>query len=213
VLRPQHAEREPAARRRRLVKRVYIPMPDAAARRALLAHMLAGQPARLSAGDAEALARRTEGYSGSDLAALCREAAMVPLRCGARAPRPAVPGACTGSAAPAALPVQARHVPLDECERRTLPFAKQRVWEAHARLRPALLRGEAALGLRAAAWRAEGAARGRELGAAVSTVSADQVRPIQARDFEVALQAIRPSVGPEQLSAFEEWTRLYGSAG
>ncbi len=55
--------------------------------------------------------------------------------------------------------------------------------------------------------------RGRELGAAVSTVSADQVRPIQARDFEVALQAIRPSVGPEQLAAFEEWTRLYGSAG
>jgi len=86
-VRPQHAERRPAARRRRLVKRVYIPMPDAAARRALLAHMLAGQPARLSAGDAEALARRTEGYSGSDLAALCREAAMVPLRC-ARAPRP-----------------------------------------------------------------------------------------------------------------------------
>lgn len=67
--------------RRRLVKRVYIPMPDATARRALLRHVLAGQPARLSRADVEALVARTERYSGSDLAALCREAAMVPLRC------------------------------------------------------------------------------------------------------------------------------------
>ncbi len=63
------------------MKRVYIPMPDAPARRALLQHVLRGQPARLSHADVEALVRSTEGYSGSDLAALCREAAMVPLRC------------------------------------------------------------------------------------------------------------------------------------
>lgn len=54
---------------------------------------------------------------------------------------------------------------------------------------------------------------GRELGPALSTVSADQVRPIQLRDFDVALQTIRPSVGPEQLAVFEEWTRTYGSSG
>ncbi|KAK9838272.1 hypothetical protein WJX81_001606 [Elliptochloris bilobata] len=127
--RPQELDE---AVRRRLVKRVYIPMPDAAGRRELLWHVLAGQPARLSRADVEALVGRTGGYSGSDLAALCREAAMVPLR---------------------------------------------------------------------------------ELGPALSTVSADQVRPIQLRDFEAALQTIRPSVGPEQLAAFEDWTRAYGSSG
>lgn len=68
------------------MKRVYIPMPDAPARRALLQHVLKGQPARLSRADVEALVRGTEGYSGSDLAALCREAAMVPLRCALQGP-------------------------------------------------------------------------------------------------------------------------------
>ena len=75
-----------AERRRRLVKRVYIPMPDAPARRALLQHVLRGQPARLSRADMEALVCSTDGFSGSDLAALCREAAMVPLRCALQGP-------------------------------------------------------------------------------------------------------------------------------
>ena len=34
----------------------------------------------LHAGDLEAIAKATEGYSGADLTALCREAAMQPLR-------------------------------------------------------------------------------------------------------------------------------------
>jgi len=68
--------------RRRLVKRIYIPMPDAAGRRSLLKHTLEGQPVRLNATDLERLVQVTEGYSGSDLAALCREAAMQPIRWG-----------------------------------------------------------------------------------------------------------------------------------
>lgn len=67
--------------RRRLVKRIYIPMPDAEGRRALLKATLAGQPAKLSRTDVERIVGSTEGYSGSDLAALCREAAMAPIRC------------------------------------------------------------------------------------------------------------------------------------
>ncbi len=66
--------------RRRLVKRIYIPMPDAEGRRALLKHTLEGQPVRLSATELERLVQVTEGYSGRDLAALCREAAMQPIR-------------------------------------------------------------------------------------------------------------------------------------
>ncbi|XP_059651521.1 uncharacterized protein LOC132299087 isoform X3 [Cornus florida] len=65
---------------RRLVKRIYIPLPDAQARRILLKHKLKGQAFSLPGGDLERLVEETEGYSGSDLQALCEEAAMMPIR-------------------------------------------------------------------------------------------------------------------------------------
>lgn len=65
---------------RRLVKRIYIPLPDANVRRILFKHKLKGQAFSLSGGDLERLVRETEGYSGSDLQALCQEAAMMPIR-------------------------------------------------------------------------------------------------------------------------------------
>ncbi|GAV75690.1 AAA domain-containing protein/MIT domain-containing protein [Cephalotus follicularis] len=65
---------------RRLVKRIYIPLPDENVRRLLLKHKLKGQSFSLPGKDLERLARETEGYSGSDLQALCEEAAMMPIR-------------------------------------------------------------------------------------------------------------------------------------
>ncbi|XP_057501156.1 uncharacterized protein LOC130785106 [Actinidia eriantha] len=65
---------------RRLVKRIYIPLPDSHVRRLLLKHKLKGQAFSLPAGDLERLVEETEGYSGSDLQALCEEAAMMPIR-------------------------------------------------------------------------------------------------------------------------------------
>ncbi|KAA8520538.1 hypothetical protein F0562_014794 [Nyssa sinensis] len=65
---------------RRLVKRIYIPLPDAHVRRLLLKHTLKGQAFSLPGGDLEKLVEETEGYSGSDLQALCEEAAMMPIR-------------------------------------------------------------------------------------------------------------------------------------
>ncbi|PHT40600.1 hypothetical protein CQW23_19454 [Capsicum baccatum] len=65
---------------RRLVKRIYIPLPDASVRRQLLKHRLKGNAFSLPDGDLERLVRDTEGYSGSDLQALCEEAAMMPIR-------------------------------------------------------------------------------------------------------------------------------------
>lgn len=65
---------------RRLVKRIYIPLPDAHVRRLLLKYKLKGQAFSLPAGDLERLVEETEGYSGSDLQALCEEAAMMPIR-------------------------------------------------------------------------------------------------------------------------------------
>ncbi|RAL54130.1 hypothetical protein DM860_004601 [Cuscuta australis] len=65
---------------RRLVKRIYIPLPDASVRRQLLKHRLKGKQFSLPDGDLTRLVRETEGYSGSDLQALCEEAAMMPIR-------------------------------------------------------------------------------------------------------------------------------------
>jgi SpoVK/Ycf46/Vps4 family AAA+-type ATPase len=62
------------------VRRIYIPLPDVESRMALIRHALKKQKNSLSERDLARLARETEGYSGSDLAALCRDAAMMPLR-------------------------------------------------------------------------------------------------------------------------------------
>lgn len=65
---------------RRLVKRIYIPLPDENVRRLVLKKKLKGQAFSLPGRDLEKLVRETEGYSGSDLQALCEEAAMMPIR-------------------------------------------------------------------------------------------------------------------------------------
>uniref|UniRef100_A0A2P2M163 Spastin n=1 Tax=Rhizophora mucronata TaxID=61149 RepID=A0A2P2M163_RHIMU len=65
---------------RRLVKRIYVPLPNKDVRRLLFKHKLKGQAFSLPSGDLERLVRETEGYSGSDLQALCEEAAMMPIR-------------------------------------------------------------------------------------------------------------------------------------
>ncbi|GAB0491240.1 hypothetical protein MMPV_002492 [Pyropia vietnamensis] len=76
--RPQELDE---AARRRLVKRLYIPLPDMAARRALVGRLLRRQRHSLDDSDLDRVAALTAGYSGSDVHALCAEAAMAPLRC------------------------------------------------------------------------------------------------------------------------------------
>lgn len=66
--------------RRRMPKRVCVSLPDAAARRAMVGHLLRGQRHKLGAREMERVVALTDGYSGSDLAALCKEAAMLPIR-------------------------------------------------------------------------------------------------------------------------------------
>ncbi|KAL4430384.1 hypothetical protein ABPG77_002190 [Micractinium sp. CCAP 211/92] len=66
--------------RRRLPKRVCVSLPDAAARLAIVQQLLSGQRHELSSSDLRRVVACTDGYSGSDLAALCKEAAMLPIR-------------------------------------------------------------------------------------------------------------------------------------
>jgi vacuolar protein-sorting-associated protein 4 len=69
-----------SAMRRRFEKRVYIPLPDQAARARIFQVHLGDTPNSLTEPDFMELGRRTEGYSGSDISVIVREALMEPLR-------------------------------------------------------------------------------------------------------------------------------------
>eukprot|EP00919_Chromeraceae_sp_WS-2016_P056580 GHVR01134299.1.p1 GENE.GHVR01134299.1~~GHVR01134299.1.p1 ORF type:complete len:462 (-),score=123.98 GHVR01134299.1:100-1485(-) len=64
---------------RRMVKRIYIPLPDTETRKVLIENLLSEQTHHLEK-KMDTLLKLTEGYSGSDLSALCREAAMASVR-------------------------------------------------------------------------------------------------------------------------------------
>lgn len=68
------------AARRRLVKRLYIPLPDDGARCSLVSRLLQKQTNSLSETDITTIGKLTDGYSGSDIYALCAEAALGPVR-------------------------------------------------------------------------------------------------------------------------------------
>ncbi|KIX00741.1 uncharacterized protein Z518_09806 [Rhinocladiella mackenziei CBS 650.93] len=68
------------AARRRFVRRQYIPLPEAETRKTQIRTLLGHQNHDLSAEDIERLVELTEGYSGSDITALAKDAAMGPLR-------------------------------------------------------------------------------------------------------------------------------------
>lgn len=70
---------DPAVRRR-FERRVYIPLPDASARRSLLSIHLGSTPHSLTERDLESIARRADGLSGADVSVLVRDALMGPVR-------------------------------------------------------------------------------------------------------------------------------------
>ncbi|CAM9609533.1 unnamed protein product [Ectocarpus sp. 6 AP-2014] len=65
---------------RRLSRRVYVPLPDPPARKALISGLLGQQKGNIKGASLASLVDMTEGYSGSDLKQLCKEAAMQPIR-------------------------------------------------------------------------------------------------------------------------------------
>ncbi|KAJ2058780.1 Vacuolar protein sorting-associated protein 4 [Coemansia sp. S146] len=69
-----------SAIRRRFEKRIYIPLPDAAARARMFQLHIGNTPCTLTQRDYKMLAERTEGYSGSDIAVIVRDALMQPIR-------------------------------------------------------------------------------------------------------------------------------------
>jgi len=68
------------AARRRFVRRQYIPLPEAETRSVQLNTLLGQQKHSLSKDDIADLVMLTDGFSGSDITALAKDAAMGPLR-------------------------------------------------------------------------------------------------------------------------------------
>jgi len=75
--RPQEIDE---AARRRLLKRLYIPLPDSEARGTIVRTLLSTMSHSLTDEDIAWICERTDGYSGSDMDGLCREAAIGPIR-------------------------------------------------------------------------------------------------------------------------------------
>lgn len=68
------------AARRRFVRRQYIPLPENATRKAHLKKLLSYQVHTINDDQFDELVELTQGFSGSDLTALAKDAAMGPLR-------------------------------------------------------------------------------------------------------------------------------------
>ncbi|XP_078394754.1 fidgetin-like protein 1 [Cetorhinus maximus] len=75
--RPQEIDE---AARRRLVKRLYIPLPEVSARRQIVVKLMSHENCSLSPEELELIIEQSEGFSGADMTQLCREAALGPIR-------------------------------------------------------------------------------------------------------------------------------------
>lgn len=68
------------AARRRLEKRLYIPLPEENAREDILRRSLAAEKNCLTDDEFKSIAQATVGFSGADMKSLIREAATEPVR-------------------------------------------------------------------------------------------------------------------------------------
>uniref|UniRef100_UPI00398EA80A fidgetin-like protein 1 n=1 Tax=Pristiophorus japonicus TaxID=55135 RepID=UPI00398EA80A len=75
--RPQEIDE---AARRRLVKRLYVPLPEGSARRHIVVKLMSRENCSLSSEELELIIEQSEGFSGADMTQLCREAALGPIR-------------------------------------------------------------------------------------------------------------------------------------
>ncbi|XP_060192941.1 ATPase family AAA domain-containing protein FIGL1 [Lycium barbarum] len=129
--RPQELDE---AARRRLTKRLYVPLPSSEARAWIVKSLLEKDGLfKLSDEDIVSICKLTEGYSGSDMKNLVKDASMGPLR--------------------------------------------------------------------------EALRNGTE----ITKLKKEDMRPVTLQDFESALQEVRPSVSLNELGAYEDWNKQFGS--
>ncbi|KFP83109.1 PREDICTED: fidgetin-like protein 1 [Acanthisitta chloris] len=75
--RPQEIDE---AARRRLVKRLYIPLPEASARKQIVTRLMSKEHCSLSEEEIDLIVKKSDGFSGADMTQLCQEASLGPIR-------------------------------------------------------------------------------------------------------------------------------------
>lgn len=75
--RPQELDE---AARRRLVRRLYVPLPELPARVQIMQDLIKTEHNDLTDQQLEQIARKADGFSGADMKVLCHEASMGPIR-------------------------------------------------------------------------------------------------------------------------------------
>jgi vacuolar protein-sorting-associated protein 4 len=144
---------------RRFEKRVYIPLPDLAARRRILELSIGDTPTTLRPADFDYLADKCDGFSGSDISVFVRQALMEPLR------------VCR-TAQFFSVTTDGRFAPCLETD--------------------------------------PGASRMTLFDVPKSKLS---VPAVSREHFVAALERTSPSVAPEELQRFEDWTSEFGEDG
>ena len=66
--------------RRRFEKRIMIPLPEPEARYGMIANLIKDTPNTLTNEDIEYLAKNSDGYSGSDMSSVVKDAVYAPIR-------------------------------------------------------------------------------------------------------------------------------------
>jgi len=157
-------ELDPAIRRR-FEKRVYIPLPEKDARVTLFNSNIGKTPHSLSASDFNSLGLRTDGYSGSDISVVVRDALYEPVR------------TCQSSSHFKKVkdPTGKKDYLYEPCS--------------------------------------PGDIAGVEI--ALMDIESDRLKPmdVNMKHFESAMNHSKPSVSPQDLGKFEEWTKMFGQDG
>lgn len=158
-------ELDPAIRRR-FEKRVYIPLPDLHARAAMFKIHIGNTPHNLTDRDFEELARRTEGFSGSDISVLVRDALYEPVRTCQTATH------FKKVRTDPQDPNKWQYVPCSPAD----PYAEEM---------------------------------------SIFDIESDKLKPLDVTvsDFERVLASAKPSVGPDDLTRQEDWTKQFGQEG
>lgn len=178
-------ELDPAIRRR-FEKRIYIPLPDAIARTRMIELHLGDTPHSLTARDFQKLGQLTDGFSGSDLSVVVREALMEPLRACQQA-KQFMPVGLNDDGDPWLVPC----VKYPNCERCPMKLSNE-VEKSDQPCKKCCA---------------------RRLSLYDVPSSQLKVPEVSYANFEVVLTRSRKSVAPEELDRFVEWTRNFGVEG
>lgn len=181
-------ELDPAIRRR-FEKRIYIPLPDAGARSYMTKLNLGDTPNSLDQSNFDAVGEGTDGFSGSDLSVVVREALMEPLRVCQHAKqfRHVVTADGQSMLAPCVTYPSCAHCPMQLSTNTPAEAAK--------------------VNLRC------GRCGAQRMSLYDVPSEQLQVPVVSAEMFQAVLERARKSVDPEELTRFVEWTAEFGQEG